>query len=144
MSPTEKLLNTLHNIKQLTVQTEEGIKSNLQVQKTHPDRLKRAETYLKLAHEEIKLVREEDEIGLGYWQEIEEAFPIIIGRMNDMMTKQQNLDFITATDKVYLRTFLSYVMEYGKEMFQEVLENMANEEFADIEDVIDVARRKRA
>lgn len=136
MSPTEELLKRLKNIRLLAIQAEEGIASNLAVQKTHPDRLKQAESYLKLAVELVKEVREEDEVGLAYWQEIEDVFPVIIDRLNNHIVIQQNLDFIQATDKVYLAEFLKYVLLYGRDLLKEVIEAMPDEDKASIKGLL--------
>lgn len=140
---TQKLLDRLRDIKQLTRQTEQGIVSNVEVQRTHPERLKNVETWLKLASDEIGLIGVEDEVGVAHWDEISDALPMVIDRLNNQMTVQKNLDFIMATDKVILKRFIGYVLQYGAPIFQDVLERMEDKDFAAIEDLVDMARRNR-
>lgn len=142
MSP-EKALQVLENIKRLTIQTEQGITSNVEVQKSHPERLERIETWAKLMANEARLLKEEDEVGVAYWDEISDAFPIIISRLNDHMTIQKNFNFIAATDKGHLDRFLSHILMYGLEIFSEVIGELPDSDFAKIEDVVDIARRQR-
>lgn len=143
MEPTQKLLQRLRDIRQVTRQTEQGIVSNIEVQRTHPERIANAEKWFALGLEELKLVREEDEVGVAHWDEISEALPMVIDRLNNQITVQQNLDFILATDKQALGRFIGYVLQFGMPLFTEILERMSDSDFAQIEDVVDIARRKR-
>ena len=131
----------LNSIKTLLIQVDQGLQSNIEVQRTHPDRLANIETWLRLAADEAKLIREEDQVGIGYWQEISEALPLAISRINDELLVRQNMDFIQATDKAHLIRFLEYVLKYGSELFVQVLEEMSDEDHAKVEDMVDKARR---
>jgi hypothetical protein len=141
--PTQKLLQRLKDITRVVEQVDQGITSNIEVQRTHPERLKNLETWLKLASDEAKLIREEDEVGVMHWDEIAEALPTVIDRLNNQITIQQNIDFILATDKQVLERFIGYVLQYGMPLFEDVLYQMQADDFAKIEDVVDIVRRKK-
>jgi hypothetical protein len=141
--PTEKLLQRLRNITQLVQQTEQQIASNIEVQKSHPERIANVETWLRLANDELGLIREEDEVGVAHWDEISEALPTVIDRLNNQITIQRNFDFILATDQQVIGRFLRYVLEYGTPLFKDVMKKMSADEFTQLEDLVDMARRDR-
>jgi hypothetical protein len=140
---TRALLKRLKAVAQLAQQTEQAIISNIEVQRTHPERLENAEKLIRLAQDEIRLVREEDTVGIAHWDEIADVFPLIIDRVNNQMTIDQNRNFITATNKESFTDFIANVLKYGKPVFQDVLESLPDVDFAEIEDIIDFARRNR-
>ncbi len=141
--PTQKLVERLKNITKLVEQMQQGTVSNVEVQRTHPKRLENIETWLKLASDEVKLIGQEDEIGVSHWDEISDAIPMVIDRLNNQITIQQNLDFIMATDRQIIGRFLNFVLLYGLPLLEDTLTYMSDEDFAKVENVVDVARRKR-
>lgn len=139
--PTQKLIERLKNITKLVQQAEQGIVSNVEVQRTHPERIANVETWLSLANQELKLIREEDEVGVSHWEEISDALPMVIDRLNNQLTLQQNMDFIMATDKQMLERFISSILLYGLPLFKDALRNMTSDDLAKLENVISAVKR---
>ena len=124
MTTLKRLEERLNNITRLVTQVDQGIISNIEVQKSHPGRLANAEKLLRQVEAELALIRQEDEVGIAHWDEISDALPVVIDGLADQMTMVKNLSFLQAADRGHLKKFLFFLLEHGLDLFEEIFNEM--------------------
>lgn len=146
MTTLQRLNQQLRAATQLTSQIEQEYRIRKEVEQDFPEELNEAKQHFLNGFAVLNKLETKIEVAVSHSAESGEGLATLLDNLRDVLTvlgpDGKNLAFIQATSKHNLEFLLGFILQFS-EIFQDVLGQMTDGDFAAIEDLVDMARRNR-
>ncbi len=146
MTTLQRLNRQLKAATQLTKQIDQEFQLRGEIEKGFPVELNEAKQHFLDGFAVLNKLEAKIEAAVSHSQESGEAVATLLDNLRDVLTVMgpngKNLAFLQAANKENLEFFIGFVVQF-EEVFQEVLENMPDDDFTKMKEVVDIASGNR-